>query len=237
MKVIQVYMHNNLRNFNYIVYSEVTKEAIFFDPYDLDQTLPVAKEQNLYPRYLINTHAHHDHIKDNEKFLSIPGVEKLNLKDGEEFLLSENEKILCRFTPGHIADHFCYFLYQDSKLSSVIVGDTVFNAGVGNCKNGGDVEQLYTTIRDIFLKLPDDIVIYPSHDYFETNLKFAKTVEPDNGEIDLYLQQYHDSMSRGVYPNTTIGDEKKMNPFFRVFRSPKESKKSFINLRQKRDKW
>jgi hydroxyacylglutathione hydrolase len=242
MKIIQVYINNNLRNFNYILYSEITNDAIFFDPTDISISMPFAEKLELKPKYLLNTHQHYDHIADNEKFLALDGTQNLSLKDGEEFFLSPHEKIVCKFTPGHVMDHFCYFMYESEKLVGVIVGDTVFNAGVGNCKNGGDPRVLGETIKDFFVDLEDDVIIYPSHDYFLNNLNFAKTIEPDNVSIDKYIKICEAQSLNDEFMLTTIGEEKLFNPFFRVFDSKKTDKpetdiNKFILLRSKRDKW
>jgi hydroxyacylglutathione hydrolase len=240
MKVIQVYINNSLRNFNYILYSEISHEAIIFDPTDLGMILPRVNELNLKPKYLLNTHQHYDHIADNEKFLEIEGTKKLDLKDGEVFLLSPHEKIVCRYTPGHVMDHFCYFLYESDKLTGVIVGDTVFNAGVGNCKNGGNPRVLGETIKNIFVPLQDEVIIYPSHDYFLHNLNFAKTIEPDNLDVDHYAGLRKKQSLDEEFMLTTIGEEKLYNPFFRVFLNNNEEElqiNNFITLRSKRDKW
>ena len=148
MQVIQKFLKNSLRNFNYIIISDHSSESIFIDPYDLTETLPlIGKNQ---PKYLINTHHHHDHVRDNEKFLNMEGTEKVVLLDGEFFELSPTEKIKAVHTPGHVSDHICYFLYEEDSLAGIITGDTIFNGGVGNCKNGGDPDELYETIKNIF---------------------------------------------------------------------------------------
>ncbi len=139
-------------------------------------------------------------------------------------------------------DHQCFFLYNNDKLEGVIAGDTLFNAGVGNCKNGGDPETLYQTIRDIFYSLDDDVKIYPSHDYFLNNLEFAKTVDPENMIIEEYLKKVENSKQSGLFMITTIGEEKKYNPFFRVLNSDISfwnlgEKEEFIKLRNLRDNW
>ncbi len=243
MNVIQVYIKNSLRNFNYILYSEKMNEAIFFDPTDLSFSLPECEKRGIKPKYLVNTHQHFDHIADNERFLSISGTSKLNLEDGEEFHLSSEEKIVCRFTPGHVMDHYCYFLYENEKMTGVITGDTVFNAGVGNCKNGGDPKTLMQTIRDIFVPLEDDIVIYPSHDYFLSNLKFAQTLDPKNLDIKNYIEKREKQNLDSEFMMTTIGEEKKLNPFFRAFDKEfsdmfnKDSEELFVEFRAKRDRW
>jgi hydroxyacylglutathione hydrolase len=243
MQIIQVFINNPLRNFNYILYSEITHEAIIFDPTDLDYTLPVLNEKKLQAKYLLNTHHHYDHIHDNARFLEIPGTEKLTLKDGEEFYLSEQEKVVCQYGPGHVAEHMCYFLYQGDKLTGVITGDTLFNCGVGNCKNGGDPEQLFTTIKDQFFSLADDVIVYPSHDFFLNNLQFAKTVDPDNQQIDEYIKKVTALAAKGQFLQTTIGDEKKINPFLRSFDFEFQkqlnlgAKDLFLEFRKKRDIW
>jgi hydroxyacylglutathione hydrolase len=123
------------------------------------------------------------------------------------------------------------------------VGILFFNAGVGNCKNGGDPTVLFETIKNIFNPLDDKVKIYPSHDYFVTNLKFAKTVDPTNVKIDEYLSHYEQKASKGEFLITTMGEEKLYNPFFRALTKKfqslnnKEAKELFIELRTKRDRW
>lgn len=243
MKVIQVFINNPLRNFNYIIYSEKTKEAIFTDPTDLSKTLPVAEELGITPKYLINTHRHYDHIADNEKFLQMKGTQYLELEDGEEFSLSDGEKLIARYTPGHVPEHTCFFLYQQEKLTGIITGDTVFNGGVGNCKMGGNPSELYQTIRDVFVPLDDDIIIYPSHDYFLSNLKFSLSVEPENSHTKEYIAKREKQDLDNEFMLTTIGEEKLYNPFFRVFNNSLNKhfdlneEDLFIELRSKRDRW
>ncbi|MAX65501.1 MAG: hydroxyacylglutathione hydrolase C-terminal domain-containing protein [Bacteriovoracaceae bacterium] len=243
MKVLQVYINNPLRNFNYILYSEKTNEAIIFDPTEINMVLDEVAKHKLQAKYLLNTHQHFDHIKGNKEFLNLPNTQKITLQDGEFFELSATEKLECRYTPGHVMDHYCYFLYEHDELVGVISGDTVFQAGVGNCKNGGDPQTLYKTIRNIFLPLDDRIVIYPSHDYFETNLNFALSIEPENENTKKYLNKVQDAKSRNEFILTTIGEEKLYNPFFRLFCSEFEwrdnlsEKEKFLEIRKLRDNW
>lgn len=243
MKVIQIYINNILKNFNYILYSEKNKHAIVFDPYSLELIEKECEKYEISPKYLLNTHYHFDHIKDNKALLKKDGCSLLELNHLEEFKLSESEKIVCRYTPGHVSDHKCFYLYNNDILNGVICGDTVFNSGVGNCKNGGNPEDLYRTIKNDFYSLPDNVLIYPSHDYFETNLKFAKSVDPHNSSIDEYLQKVQSERENEQFSFTSIGEEKLYNPFFRVFdedfqkQHNKEEKELFIYLRSLRDKW
>lgn len=242
MKVIQKFLKNPLRNFNYIIISDTSSDSIFFDPFDIDQTLPLLGKHK--PKYLLNTHHHPDHIRHNKEFLQLPGVTKLELSDGEVFHLSETEKIKAVYTPGHVDDHICYFLFDSDKLSGIITGDTVFNAGVGNCKNGGNPDQLFETIRDIFQPIHEAVPIYPSHDYLLSNLKFAATVEPENADVKDLIERRSKMNLDEEFINTTLADEQRLNPFFRVFHGVFDNadmgenrREIFKNIRLKRDKW
>lgn len=247
MKVVQVFLNNSLRNFNYIIYSEISRDAIFVDPLDLSQTLPLSDEMGLIPKFLINTHdhpSHMDHFKDNELFLKQDHTQKINLNHEQELALSSSESIQCLFTPGHTPEHCCFLVKNNNIPFALIAGDTLFNAGVGNCKLGGDVNVLYTTTKYLYETLSDDIIIYPSHDYFISNLHFSKTVDNDNSLRDEYLEKRSKMDLDKEFITTTFGIEKKINPFLRVFDSAfKEryleytEKELFIKFRSLRDVW
>lgn len=242
MKIIQVYMQNGLRNFNYIIYSEKSKEAIFVDPLDLTKTLPIANELGLTPKYLINTHYHYDHMNDNSKFLAIKGTQEVKFTDGEVLKLAEGEYIKAMTTPGHVSDHICYTVYSDNKPIGFISGDALFNAGVGNCKNGGNVEEHYESTSFKINKLEDNIIIYPSHDYLLTNLKFALTIEPDNQDVlDLKAKRETQNLDT-EFIQTTMEMERKINPFLRLDSevikqrfTGQSAKDIFISIRKLRD--
>jgi hydroxyacylglutathione hydrolase len=245
MKVLKIYMTNSpLRNFNYIIYSEVNQEAIFIDPLDIDFTLKYAKEFNFRPRYLMNTHYHPDHMHDNSKFLNLPGVEEIKLSDLEEFNLSEGEKIKAHYTPGHLDPHYCFELMNDQESFGVITGDVLFNAGIGNARQG-DVNVLYETISKRIMNLSDNLIVYPSHDYIITNLKFSQTVEKENDERDRLLLDLEDKFKDSEYISVdhTLADEKKINPFLRLKEIQNKhfpnlsEKEVFIKIRSLRDKW
>ncbi len=242
MKIIQQYMNNPLRNYNYIVYSEKSKEAIFFDPYDLKITLPVSESLNLNPKFLFNTHTHHDHIRDNEKFLELEGTSHIELMDGEVFKLSETEWVKAIYTPGHVDNHICYLLIEKDQMIGIICGDALFNAGVGNCKNGGNVDEHYCSTEMLRELLDDGTKLYPSHDYLLTNLKFALGVEPDNKDVEKLMNKRKVQNQEKEFINTNINDEKKINPFLRLEQLKKQeqfksmsNKEIFIKLRKLRD--
>ena len=81
-------------------------------------------------------------------------------------------------TPGHTMSHVCLLSHTDQP--ALFCGDTLFNAGAGNCHNGGHPAELYKTFAEQLAKLPQSTLIYPGHDYIENNLRFTLDREPDN---------------------------------------------------------
>lgn len=136
---------------------------------------------------------------------------------------------------------------HDPEPFAIITGDTFFNAGVGNCKNGGDPKALYATIQRDFMHLKDDIIVYPGHDYLANNLEFSLSLTPDNQEI-IALKE---TLMREKDVLTNMGVEKKINQFLRLddknlqaalqTRFPEATfhaqDQIFLSLRQLRDQW
>lgn len=238
MEILQVYMENSLRNFNYIVYSKQNNCGVFFDPLSLK--LPFEKlPQDIKVTHFAQTHFHPDHIAGRDEILKM-GAKEIILSDLEEFHLSQNEKIKAYATPGHVSNHICFMLIENNIPFALICGDTIFNAGVGNCRMGGDPNELFETITKISQNFSDEVILYSSHDYALTNLAFAKEIEPDNHDIDYYLRK-RKSSDRLI---TTLGEEKLINPFFRTENKDiqnklktKNSRDTFIELRRLRDSW
>ena len=56
-------------------------------------------------------------------------------------------------------------LLSHTDMPALFCGDTLFNAGAGNCHNGGHPNELYQTFVSQLAKLPDRTLVYPGHDY------------------------------------------------------------------------
>jgi hydroxyacylglutathione hydrolase len=152
-------------------------------------------------------------------------------------------------TPGHTLCHIC--LKSRTDMKALFSGDTLFNAGAGNCHNGGDPETLFATFAEQLEKLPEDTQIFPGHDYIENNLKFTLNREPDNVAAKELLPRVtgHDPATSII---TTLKEEKRFNTFLRltspgVIAKLRESfpdlpekpdaKTVFVKLRELRNKW
>lgn len=242
LKVIQYYVKNSLRNFNYIIFCEMSRKGIIIDPYDIDPLIDLCEQNNIKPTYLLNTHHHFDHIKDNDRALEEFGLELIKLKH-EEVLELDSGEVKCIDTPGHVMDHQCFLIINNEEIHGIISGDTIFNAGVGNCKNGGDVKALYRTIAYLDELLPQETKVYPSHDYLLTNLSFSLSIEPDN-QYCADLKKRREKMNLDEeFIQTTMEMEREMNPFFRAVRGELfnednlSEEEQFIKLRGLRDNW
>ena len=109
--------------------------------------------------------------------------------------------------------HIC--LLSKTDQPALFSGDTLFNAGAGNCHNGGHPNELYETFANQLEKLPEDTLIYPGHDYLLNNLRFTLDREPDNAVAQQMIDQY-ESQDPADALVTTLAQEREMNTFFRL---------------------
>ncbi len=115
-------------------------------------------------------------------------------------------------TPGHTAGHVSYFFPAD-KLA--FVGDTLFSIGCGRVIEGTP-EMMWQSLLKL-RSLPDDTRFYCGHEYTDANIRFAKTIEPDNKALAARAAEVARQLAAGkpTVP-TTIGAEKAENPFLRA---------------------
>jgi len=115
-------------------------------------------------------------------------------------------------TPGHTAGHISYFFTAD-KLA--FVGDTLFSIGCGRVIEGNP-EMMWQSLLKL-RNLPDDTQFYCGHEYTDANIRFAKTIEPNNKALAARAEQVKQQLAAGepTIP-ATIGAEKAANPFLRA---------------------
>jgi hydroxyacylglutathione hydrolase len=109
--------------------------------------------------------------------------------------------------------HVC--LLSHTEVPALFSGDTLFNAGAGNCHGGGHPEALYATFASQLSRLSDATRLYAGHDYFVNNLRFTLDREPGNEPA---AQRLASTVARAALdmPVTTLGEEKTFNTFFRL---------------------
>lgn len=230
MRVVRRYMHNALRNYNYLLACEETHQAIALDPLDGEQMLALAEAEGLTIKLIVNTHEHHDHIAGNPVVQAATNAPIWAHESAQGRIPNQERGLVagdwitvgtCRlrvlYTPGHTPGHLC-LLAETSAYDAVPLlfsGDTLFNACAGNCKNGGNVDTLYETFVSQIQRLPDDTRLFPGHDYMKTNLAFALEREPSN-DMARYWQDQVDAIEPDHMPIMTLGQERQYNPFLRL---------------------
>jgi glyoxylase-like metal-dependent hydrolase (beta-lactamase superfamily II) len=191
----------------YILGCEDTKEVAIIDPGDnADEIIKAIDNEDLKPVYIINTHAHFDHIggvktlqdhfnidfllHEEDLFLvdnasaqarafgldPIPKPEVNKFVNNGDKISLGNKVINVIHTPGHSPGCVCYLIDNN-----VFVGDTLFAGSIGRSDlPGGSYETLINSIKEKLFPLIDNTIVYPGHG-----------------------------------PSTTIGAEKKHNPFLK----------------------
>ena len=108
-----------------------------------------------------------------------------------------------------------HLLARRGDQPALFCGDTLFNAGAGNCHNGGHPQQLFQTFVTQLARLPDETRVFPGHEYLARNLEFTLDREPDNDAARSLLDAAR-QQTPGAIPITTLAEEKRINTFFRL---------------------
>jgi hydroxyacylglutathione hydrolase len=263
MIVEQIWTGNAYRNFNYLIVCPETGEAMAIDPLDYEKCLGLAKAKGWQITQVLNTHEHGDHTGGNGPVIEATGAKLLahanaknkikgmdrGLNAGDIIQVGKTVTLEALDTPGHTMSHVC--LVSKTDQPALVCGDTMFNAGAGNCHNGGHPEELYDTFVNQLNQLPEDTLIYPGHDYMTNNLEFTLDREPDNGRAKSLLDEVGNQDPNNAMV-TTIALEREINTFFRL-RSPSviaalresfpdlpddvDPKTVFLKLRELRNSW
>ena len=263
MIVEQIWTANAYRNFNYLIVCPDSGEAMAVDPLDHKKCLAAAKEKGWEITQILNTHEHGDHTGGNRAMVAatgakllahanakdkIPGIDR-GLSAGDVIKVGRTVELESLDTPGHTMSHVCLLSHGDRP--ALFCGDTLFNAGAGNCHNGGHPNELYETFAGQLAKLGDETLIYPGHDYIANNLQFTLDREPDNARAaDLLKEVEHQDPDAAMV--STLALEKEINTFFRLH-SPSviarlreafpdlpeapDPKTVFLKLRELRNSW
>jgi len=211
---------NGWRNLEYVLVCTDTGDALVIDPWNADTLADTAAERGWSVRQVLNTHHHFDHVKGNTQLVErtgavvlchegargqVPGA-TVGLTARDTVVIGQAAELHVLDTPGHTMSHVC--LLGEADTPFLIAGDTLFDAGAGNCKNGGHPAALFRTFRDQLWTLDDRTRLYPGHDYLQNNLGFTLAREPDNA----HAASYQGDGLRWL----TIGEQRRVNTFFRL---------------------
>jgi len=263
MLIERVWADNSYRNFHYLVADPDSGEALAVDPLEYGRCLQAARQRGWEITQILNTHEHRDHTGGNAGLVAATGAKLLahaaaasriggvdrGLQAGDVIRIGRTLALRCLDTPGHTLAHIC--LYAEGDSPALFSGDTLFNAGAGNCHSSGRPDLLYDTFAGQLARLPEATRVFPGHEYLVRNLEFTLDREPDNQEAAALLAQCRQQDPASA-PVTTLGQEKRINSFFRLQnptviarlreRFPElgerpEPKAVFLALRELRNRW
>ncbi|MDC0518218.1 MBL fold metallo-hydrolase [Candidatus Pelagibacter sp.] len=165
--------------YTYLIASSQGREALIIDPVieKVDDYIKLLNDLNLKLVKVIDTHIHADHVtgasklKDKTKCTTIMGDHtpadsvEIKVKDGELIKLDQLT-LRAIYTPGHTSDSFSFLM--NNYLFS---GDTLLINGTGRTDfQNGNAKDAYDSIFNKLLKLPDETLLYPAHDYKGENV-------------------------------------------------------------------
>ncbi len=160
--------------YTYLISSGKGREALIIDPVkeNVFEYISLLKELDLKLVKVIDTHIHADHLTGASKLKNITKCStimgdhtpadavEIKVKD-DEYIELENIKIRAMYTPGHTSDSYSFLM--NNYLFS---GDTLLINGTGRTDfQNGNSKDAYNSIFNKLLKLPEETLLYPAHDY------------------------------------------------------------------------
>ena len=172
--ILRQVFDNKSSTYTYLIASAKGREAIIIDPVieNVESYISILEELELKLVKVIDTHIHADHVtgasklKESTNCSTIMGEHTpadtvdIKLKD-EEIIKIDHLTIKALYTPGHTSDSYSFLM--DKYLFS---GDTLLINGTGRTDfQNGNSKDAYNSIFNRLLKLPEDTILYPGHDY------------------------------------------------------------------------
>jgi len=213
-------------NYIWLLQDLETHRCTAVDPGDAG---PVQDWMDAHPQWQLSdilvTHHHHDHVG---------GVEQLKARYGAKVYGPANEKIPARDealsdgqrirtlgielrvieVPGHTSGHIAYF-HDDPQQPWLLSGDTLFAAGCGRLFEG-TAAQMFASLQALSA-LPEATLIYCTHEYTLSNLRFAVAVEPRNAKLAERLKAVTQLRDRQcITLPSDLRTELDTNPFLRT---------------------
>jgi hydroxyacylglutathione hydrolase len=207
---------------NYIWLLTQDTHVVAVDPGDAAPVLAYLRQTHKQLSGILVTHRHDDHIGGVRELqaafnvpvyapqLDNPGFTYRRVGDGDTVDFPELEAAFTVLdVPGHTARHVAYY-----GGKSLFCGDTLFGCGCGRMFDGS-CEQLHASLQKI-AALPDETAIYCAHEYTLSNIRFARSIDPDNPALIARETQDSARIAAGqpTLPST-LGLEKATNPFLR----------------------
>ncbi len=214
---------------NYIWAISNGREAVVIDPGDARPVHTYLRARRLQLSAILLTHHHGDHtggvpalVRGRNIPVYGPASEKIPAVThpvrGKSAVQIQTPELIFSVLdmPGHTRGHIAFFLSGAPACPPrVFCGDTLFACGCGRLFEGTPRQML--TSLDQLAALPATARVHCAHEYTLANIRFARACEPENAELRTWQRQAEMLRAAGM-PTvpTTIGHEKRVNPFLRL---------------------
>ena len=216
---------------NYIWCIHDGDSALVVDPGDASPVLQYLKQENLFLKGILVTHHHADHTGGILQLLQllgssipvygpagddIPGRTQVVIEGDKVEIASPRISLEVYEVPGHTLSHIAYFANMQANIVEPMLfcGDTLFASGCGRLFEGTPTQMSQSLAK--FMALPKNTLVFCTHEYTLSNIRFALTVEPNNANLITWAQTAK-SLREQNLPTlpSTIGQELQVNPFMR----------------------
>jgi sulfur dioxygenase len=202
--------------YSYLIASRRGAEALIIDPVleKVDRYVQLLNDLDLRLVKAVDTHLHADHLtglgalRDRTRCITVMGeqtkadIVSMRVADGEQLDI-EGMSLGVIYTPGHTDDSYSFTL-----VDRVFTGDTLLIRGTGRTDfQNGDAKAQYESIFHRLLKLPDETLVYPAHDYKGDTVSTIGEERAFNPRLQVKsIDDYVDLMNSLNLPNPKMMD-------------------------------
>ncbi len=211
-------------NYAWLLRDEASGAVAILDPADAAALFPAIDAAGRLDLILL-THHHADHVAGTDQVRArygcsvvgaradahrLPRLDK-TVGEGDTVRFGATEAVVIE-TPGHTRGHIAYYFAEGGVL---LCGDTLFSVGCGRLLEG-TAEEMFASLRKLSA-LPDDTRVACGHEYTESNIRFALSVEPENGALQARAREVAQlrALGRPSVPSL-LAQERAVNPFLRA---------------------
>lgn len=242
-------------NFAFLLRDPAMGEVALIDAPEAAPILTALEKRGWGLGQILLTHHHADHIQAVPELVSATGARVLGagadahrlpplhraLHEGDKVAVGREEGVVIEVsghTVGHIAFHF-------PASAMVFTADSLMAAGCGRLFEGTPA-QMWQSLQKLE-SLPDETLVGSGHDYLDSNLRFARTLEPDNPALISRVERLDGMRREGQLPMpSTLAEERATNPFLRAHlpemkaalgMSSAEDAEVFAEIRARKDRF
>lgn len=212
-------------NFAYLVRDEAADRTVLVDAPEAGPILAALEERGWPLHEVWLTHHHDDHVQALPEIRAAHEVEVVGARADAHRLPPLDRPVGPGATlqigaakadvldvPGHTVGHLAFHL---ADARAAFTADSLMAMGCGRLFEGTP-EQMWSSLG-LLAALPDETVFYTGHDYMETNLRFALTVEPDNAALAERAERDAARRAEGAQmPHPMLAEEMATNPLLRA---------------------